>query len=1011
MPSNILDNFTRVDKADRCPVCDRDHFCLIHSDRNQVICTKHESNKPRPKLQGWLHILSGEQLDAAYVHPSHRKPKTKQKPKRTDWPDIAQSLASCDRVHLEQLSTHLMVPLWAITDLGCGWGSIDDWKTHDVFGKFDAWSMPERSPDGVVIGINRRQSNHEKRNTYRSGRGLTFAADWQSKRGPTLCVEGFSCTAAALSMGLSVIGRHSCNGGGDALLELFQEHVGQIVIMGERDPNGAGERGARAIAKHLADGLNRTVYWSPPPESSQDTRGWLNTRDPLGHKRSRGDLDRLGERFIDGLELNPVRPDRPTVERFEPQSGELVELSDWRTEMVAARAESLDKPGLYFDRSPTGSGKSFAATESMRQADRSLYVQPTHANCQEEESKLQAAGLDAKAIPELNESSCRNWKEARNALQSGISAGAAVCPGCPFHNSCEYLAESKKAQAASVTICTHARAEKQLTTLSENRSLIIVEEDPTNLIRPTVSVDPRSLNQVAGVFQEAKAFSADPKSANHELWDFIDQAEALSDRLLDECRTAKQTQAFPLPAPIGEPKHLELHLWRAMKLVVADGTDNLNSPVDPEAVKLITGILTGRIDRLVIQVDEPHKSRDERYRICTLVGSSRTALPRGMPIWFQDATGSPKQIGDLCGQAVIDRTPGGYLANVQAIKQVPRDITSRTDPAMVAATLEGWMKANQNPKRVGIICWKNHRSAIFSKRSELLTESTRSRVHLVTHFGSGTDRASNQWLDCDALIILGTYRPNQTADKAKLIQLGKITAAADSNQGGWGLRRWEGRTASGELIQVDGMGYSDPDWRTAREHLCQAALLQAIGRGRGILADGIPSWIFSSEPLGPTVELVNPDEMRPLKRAILEASEAVSHYFQTPINTNIGKWKYPEPVQTKHIADRLGVSSSCASKRLQAAQDAGLVARSDTHKGGWVPTKPAPDIPPTDKPTDKPTEKPSRRTEVEHAPPSGQTISHRPVVPLWDLSAATARQLAESIPGVDVATNIPPPEN
>jgi hypothetical protein len=1004
--SNGKQNWIRVSKSNPCPICGKPDNCSVSVDGGAAWCGRVESPKQNQGGQ-WFHKLTDENRPAGYIHPSH-KPK-KEKPKRTDWPDIAQSLASCDRVHLEQLSTHLMIPLWAITDLGCGWGSIDDWKSHNVFGKFDAWSMPERSPDGVIVGINRRQSDHEKRNTYRSDRGLTFAADWQSKRGPTLCVEGFTCTAAALSMGLSVVGRHSCNGGGAALLELFQEHAGQIVIMGERDPNGKGEQGAKAIAKHLADGLNRTVYWSPPPESAQDTRGWLNTRDPLGHKRSRGELDRLGERFIDGLELNPVRPDRPTVERFEPQGGELVELSDWRTEMVSARAESLDKPGLYFDRSPTGSGKSFAATESMRQADRSLYVQPTHANCIEEESKLQAAGLDAKAIPEMNENSCRNWDEARNALQSGISAGAAVCPGCPFRNSCEYLADSKTAQAASVTICTHARAEKQLTTLSENRDLIIVEEDPTNLIRPTTSVDPRSLNQVATVFQEAKANAA--QFANDELWHFIDQAEGLSEMLLDGCRTAKQTRAVTLPAPIGEPKHLEKHLWRAMKLVVADGTDNLNSPVDPEAVKLITGILTGRIDRLVIQLDEPHKQGGERWKIATLVGSSRTALPHGLPIWFQDATGSPKQIGDLCGQAVIDRTPRGYLANVQAIKQVPRDITSRTDPAMVAATLEGWMKANQNPKRVGIICWKNHRSAIFSKRSELLTESTRSRVHLVTHFGSGTDRASNQWLDCDALIILGTYRPNQTADKAKLIQLGKITAAADSNQGGWGLRRWEGRTASGELIQVDGMGYSDPDWRTAREHLCQAALLQAIGRGRGILADGIPSWIFSSEPLGPTVELVNPDEMRPLKRAILEASEAVSHYFQTPIDTNIGKWKYPEPVQTKHIADRLGVSSSCASKRLQAAQDAGLVARSDTHKGGWIPTEPAPDIPPTDKPTDKPTEKPSRRKEVEHAPPSGQTISHRPVVPLWDRSAATARQLAESIPGVDVATNIPPPEH
>tara|TARA_E500000331_G_scaffold278840_1_gene271790 strand:- start:1194 stop:1955 length:762 start_codon:yes stop_codon:yes gene_type:complete len=252
------------------------------------------------------------------------------------------------------------------------------------------------------------------------------------------------------------------------------------------------------------------------------------------------------------------------------------------------------------------------------------------------------------------------------------------------------------------------------------------------------------------------------------------------------------------------------------------------------------------------------------------------------------------------------------------------------------------------------------------------------------------------------MLLLGTYRPNQTADKAKLIQLGKITAAADSNQGGWGMRRWEGRTASGTTIQVDGLGYADPDWRTAREYLCRSAMLQAIGRGRGILADGIPVWIFSTEPLGPNIELVDPAEMRPLKRAILEASEAVSHYFQTPIDTNIREWKYPEPVQTKQIAADLGVSPSCASKRLQAAQDAGLVTRSTAHKGGWIWAGPTP-------PDDPPTDKPSRESS-----PRKQTSPPRKISPPaaidWSLSANRAEELAAAIPGVDIATNLPEPE-
>jgi hypothetical protein len=995
--SNGKQNWTRVTKSNPCPICNKPDNCSISIDGGAVWCGRVESSKQNSGGQ-WLHKLSDENRPASFVHPSHKR---KEKPKRTDWPEVSQALSSCDPVRIDQLSSRLIVPQWALSDLGCGWGSIDDWKTHQVNASTDAYSMPERSADGVVIGINRRFPNGKKIHAQGGSRGLTFSADWSTLQPQTLCVEGFSCTSAAVAMGLSVVGRPGAAAGADHLVELFREHDQQIVILAERDENGAGERGAVSIAKRLADELGRVVHWSFPPESAQDVRSWLNKCDPLAHKRSRGDLDPLGVRFLSGLDIKPVQPDRPAVEQFEPLSGSLVELSDWREQMKSARIESLGNPGLYFDSSPTGSGKSYAAAEAMRQADRSLYVQPTHANCIEEQSKLQAAGLNARAIPELNESSCQNWKEARNAMQSGISASAAVCPRCPFHNSCEFISNVSEALSASVTICTHARAERQMGKLSENRNLVIIEEDPTNLIRPTISVDPRELAMLENVFQEAKAFAWDIK--NYELYDFIDKAEALSGELSDGCRTAKQTRATPLPAPIQAPKHLEMHLWRAMKLVVGDGTNNLTAPVDPQCVQLVIGILTGTIDRLVIQVDHPHKSRDERYRICMLVGSSRTKMPQSIPTWFNDATGSAKSIGDLCGQAVSDRTPDGILANQKAIKQLPRDITNKTDPAMVAANIEGWMRQNPNAKKVGIILWKNHRSALFGKRSEILTDETRSRIHLVTHFGSGTDRASNEWMNCDALLILGTFRPNQSADKSKLIQLGKITAAADREQGGWGLRRWEGRTASGALILVDGLGYSDPDWRTAREHLCRSAMLQAVGRGRAILADGIHVWIFSTEPLGPNIELVDPVEMRPLKRAILEASEAVSHYFQNPISTNIREWKYPEPVQTKQIAADLGVSPSCATKRLQAAQDAGLVARSTSHKGGWIWTGPTPIETP-----DTPSENTSAEIPSRESSPRKQTPPPRNISPA--ITWQRAEQLAAAIPGVDLGTNLPEPE-
>jgi len=217
------------------------------------------------------------------------------------------------------------------------------------------------------------------------------------------------------------------------------------------------------------------------------------------------------------------------------------------------------------------------------------------------------------------------------------------------------------------------------------------------------------------------------------------------------------------------------------------------------------------------------------------------------------------------------------------------------------------------------------------------------------------------------------------------------------------LRRWEGRTASGTTIQVDGLGYADPDWRTAREYLCRSAMLQAIGRGRGILADGIPVWIFSTEPLGPSIELVDPAEMRPLKRAILEAVEAVRGYCANVISTDIREAQYPEPVQTKQISGVLNKSAGHTSRILQQAESAGLVARSTAHKGGWIATGPTP-------PDDPPTDKPSRESIPRKQASPPRNISPPSASIDWYRSANRAEELAAAIPGVDLATNLPEPE-
>ena len=116
-------NWTRVSKSHPCPICGKPDNCSISIDGNAVWCGRIESPKQNSGGQ-WFHKLSDENRPASFVHPSHKR---KEKPKRTDWPEVSQALASCDPGRIDQLATRLIVPQWALSELGCGWGSIDDW--------------------------------------------------------------------------------------------------------------------------------------------------------------------------------------------------------------------------------------------------------------------------------------------------------------------------------------------------------------------------------------------------------------------------------------------------------------------------------------------------------------------------------------------------------------------------------------------------------------------------------------------------------------------------------------------------------------------------------------------------------------------------------------------------------------------------------------------------------------------------------------------------------------------
>ncbi len=101
----------------------------------------------------------------------------------------------------------------------------------------------------------------------------------------------------------------------------------------------------------------------------------------------------LGQRVVRLLSLVFINPSK--IKECERPTGPERSLDDWREDIVRNRTDILNMPGLYLDRSPTGSGKSTADIDAVRQVERALIVSPTHENGSEIEDDMQAAGIRA----------------------------------------------------------------------------------------------------------------------------------------------------------------------------------------------------------------------------------------------------------------------------------------------------------------------------------------------------------------------------------------------------------------------------------------------------------------------------------------------------------------------------------------------------------------------------------------------------------------------------------------
>lgn len=623
-------------------------------------------------------------------------------------------------------------------------------------------------------------------------------------------------------------------------------------------------------------------------------------------------------------------------------------LADWRDEVRRSRADAVTTPGMMsLDRSPTGSGKSFATNQALALVQSSLTVLPTHTLCREQVDALRADGIDAVAFPELTADTCQNFDKASQAQRLGLVAGAAVCPGCPFKDACTYRAEVKRAETAPRRFATGERLRRS-SKCAEGVQVVVIDEAPEAVLAPTLTI---SVRQVTAVETLAHAIRNHWYStATHDQKSFagamLDVVAAIHAACADT--TTAGVRRVDLSVAHEVPNRWQPLLFDSISQV------GVGSDLDADALVLVTKAAAGELESLEVVTDQTAKGRLVHF----VVAGWKPTLPAGAAVVCLDATGDAADIAAVAGRPVVDCTPAGHLALARPVVQIPDDISRSTASSTVAGYVEAFLAAHPEVQRLGIIGHRQHIVDLID--GGLLSEPARARLAKWCYFGQGPDRGSNDWHGtCDHLVRLGTPRANPGDYRRWLAQHG-LYGAAGKADGDWGRRDWEAVTVDGRAVTVPGVGYRDPDWHRAYTAISRAAGAQADGRGRAILADGIPVTILSNEP-GPypiapsltttpaaireTVEIVRDlARQQPLPLIPPTAKNPIGNTYRE----NCSSQPVPAADCLAAIMAAAGIDQRAAYARLADCRKAGLLARP---KRGWyaLPDSPgatATDLPP-----------------------------------------------------------------
>ena len=237
-----MNKLQRVNRSNRCPVCNHDSWCLV--GESVALCMRVSSDKEKEFSNGdvgWLHNMGKDFV------PPPQAPKQKEETK-----DFRGLIAQWDKetttYQREQFAKYLGV-------------SLDSLLLLDVVHSAErrAWGFPMRNSLGNVTGMRLRLEDGRKISVKGSKEGVFVPSHNTDFGGTALICEGPTDTAAALTLGYFSIGRPSCSGGMWHIKEMLKAmKISRVIIVADNDNpllrndnRNPGIEGALRLSKEL----------------------------------------------------------------------------------------------------------------------------------------------------------------------------------------------------------------------------------------------------------------------------------------------------------------------------------------------------------------------------------------------------------------------------------------------------------------------------------------------------------------------------------------------------------------------------------------------------------------------------------------------------------------------------------------------------------------------------------------------------------------------------------------